>query len=134
VIEPIPLRKQFYKEVLNDPTKEYTDEDVVLEPTPDKPANIVSSELSGLWEGWHAPALDIDIPCEFIPSSTEGHGHLYFPQTRLTWEQYEKLLDVLDECGIIEPGFCAASKERKATYLRLPGVVKRGVNNTSDSQ
>lgn len=121
--EPIPERLQFYKEVLNDPDKEYTDEDLTLPPTLEHPANIVSSECT---DGFHRPALDIDIECEYIPSSTPGHGHLYFPTLNLNWYQYERLLRVLGEVGILEEGYVEASIERKATYLRLPGVMKRG--------
>lgn len=85
-------------------------------------ANLISSEFEAL-EGHHSIALDIDIPCHLEPSSTPGHHHLYI-DTFITWEQYERLLDALVECKVIEPGYAAASIRRKATHLRLPWVKK----------
>ncbi len=71
----------------------------------------------------HSPALDIDIPIKLVPSSTPGHHHLYIDK-ELSWWQYQQLLMVLADCGIIEKGFACASIERKATFLRKPGVTK----------
>ncbi len=85
-------------------------------------ANLFSSELETP-SGRHTIALDIDIPCRLEPSSTPGHHHLYI-DTFITWEQYERLLDALVECKVIEPGFAAAAIRRKATHLRLPWVKK----------
>lgn len=91
------------------------------EPTADKPANLISSLCD---DGFHRPALDIDVPCRLVPSSTEGHCHLYFDDTPLTWEQYERLLRVLVDVGIIEAGFVDASVASGQTRLRLPHVKK----------
>lgn len=85
------------------------------------PANLVSSMLK---DGSHAPALDIDIPCELIPSSTPGHAHLYFPTLRLTWDQYVTLLAALAEAGIIEERYFEHSIKRGQTLLRPPWVPK----------
>jgi len=87
----------------------------------DPSAVLVSSELEG--SDLHAPALDIDLPARLIPSSTEGHHHLYI-DVEMTWDEYERLLTVLADVGIIQPGYCRASAERKGTYLRLPHVQK----------
>lgn len=92
--------------------------------TPDEhhPANLVSSLCE---DGYHRPALDIDIPAIAVPSSTPGHCHIYF-DVPLEWGAYVKLLDALVEAGILEQGYVAASKSRGQTLLRLPGVPKYG--------
>lgn len=72
---------------------------------------------------YHRPILDIDFPAMLIPSSTEGHFHLYLDRP-MKWKVYKKLLQALAEVGIIEPGYAGASIERRASYLRLPGVPK----------
>lgn len=83
-------------------------------------SNVYTSKLKS---GNHAPAIDIDVPAEFIPSSTEGHGHLKF-DVEMTWEDYQKLLLVMVEVGIVEKGFYEASVRRGSTFLRLPWIKK----------
>lgn len=85
-------------------------------------AEIVSSELRDR-TGRHAPCLDIDIPAQLVPSSTQGHSHLYI-DTVLTWRQYKRLLKALMKANIIEKGYYGASKRRKSTHLRVPWVRK----------
>jgi len=85
-------------------------------------ANCVGSKLAD-GSGMHAPALDIDWPCQLIESSTPGHFHLYIDK-RLTWAQYVKVLNVLAEVGILEQNYVAASIRDGATILRRPGVRK----------
>jgi hypothetical protein len=87
-------------------------------------ANLVSSRLV---TGKHAPALDLDIPHEYVPSSTPGHGHLYI-NVELPWWKYRVLLWALKLCGIIEKGFYNSSVKRKQSMLRLPGT-KKGTRN-----
>jgi len=93
-----------------------------------KDANLISSELWGQNDipkddRLHAPALDFDFPCRLIPSSTKGHFHLYIDKT-IPWKEYVKVLEVLGEVGLLEPGYVEAAKRRQATHLRLPGVKK----------
>lgn len=95
-----------------------------------KPNSTTFDDLFGDDEGGylnsknlHYPVIDIDINHDYIPSTTPGHGHLYF-NTPVTWEQYTKLLDVLAECGIVEEGYVKASKARGYTAVRLPWVKK----------
>lgn len=71
----------------------------------------------------HSPVLDIDVPAALVPSSTPGHSHLYLA-VPLTWDDYQKLLDVLADVGILEPGYVAASKARGYTAVRLPWIHK----------
>ena len=95
--------------------------------TTEEKANAVGSLLQGEHlnnpEALHAPALDIDLPCQLIPSSTEGHFHLYIDKA-MPWRQYRKLLDVLAECGIIEKGYRDAAISERRTILRKEGVYK----------
>lgn len=82
-------------------------------------ANLVSS-LCG--NGMHKPALDLDFNAQLFRSRDIGHHHLYLDKA-MSWEQYEKLLDVMAEVGLLEPGYVSASKERQQTFLRLPVVT-----------
>jgi hypothetical protein len=95
-------------------------DDLVQEQLDDK-YNLVSSLLTN---GKHAPALDIDIPCRIVESSTEGHCHIYFDDLEMSWEKYEKLLIALSDAGIIEENYLKHSQKRKATMLRPEHVKK----------
>lgn len=102
-----------------DLNKDY-DSDEFLELPLGPLSNVYTSKLKS---GNHAPAIDIDVPAEFIPSSTEGHGHLKF-DVEMTWEEYKKLLSVMVEVRLIEEGYYRASLARGATFLRLPWIKK----------
>lgn len=73
--------------------------------------------------GLHRVALDIDLPVVVMPSTQEGHFHLYIDK-EMTWEKYEKLLFALVEAGIVEPGYHDMAKKRRATHLRTPWTKK----------
>lgn len=94
---------------------------------PEQDANTISSRIvdaAGTWAiPMHAPVLDIDFPIFAIPSSTPGHFHLYIERL-LDWDQYEKVLRVLGEVGIIEEGYARACIERSASYVRKPTCTK----------
>jgi len=83
-------------------------------------ANLISSKCCN---GQHAPAIDIDFPARLVPSSTEGHYHLYF-DIQMPWWKYKRLLRALKNAGIVEKGFYKIAKRRKQTHLRLPHVRK----------
>lgn len=89
-------------------------------PTTKDEANLISSECR---DGLHRPVLDFDFPVRYVPSTTPGHGHLYIDRA-LTWSRYAKLLQALEECGLLEPGYVTASIERKATFVRPEWVKK----------
>lgn len=94
--------------------------------TPDgqHPANLVSSLCE---DGLHRPAIDIDIPCELVSSSTPGHFHLYFPTVALSWDDYQSLLVALVAAGIVDDRYVVHSMRRGQTLLRAPGVTKSWV-------
>lgn len=71
----------------------------------------------------HLPVIDIDLPCKLIPSSTEGHFHLYIDHP-MPWGQYVELLAALAFAGIVEKGYVNASERRGQTFVRKPGVKK----------
>ena len=93
-------------------------------------AHLRSSEVTTSWIGktmvffkdeatYHAPALDIDgINVEVAPSSTKGNFHLYIDKP-MPWSDYKKLLQVMTEVGIIEPGFYAKALKDGKTFLRV---------------
>lgn len=84
-------------------------------------ANLVSSRLEN--SDFHCPALDLDLPCALIPSSTTGHYHLYLDHP-MEWRAYKKLLLALRDAGILEDGFVNCSIDRKQSCLRPPWVRK----------
>lgn len=92
---------------------------------PDEAAGITDAELIASLnaDGKHRPMLDIDFPATVIPSSTEGHCHLYIDK-ELEWKDYKKLLNVLADLGIIEHGYRGASLARGYSALRLPWIKK----------
>lgn len=92
---------------------------------PDEAAGISDAELIASLnaDGKHRPLLDIDFPAAVIPSSTEGHCHLYIDK-ELEWKDYKKLLNVLADLGIIEHGYRGASLARGYSALRLPWIKK----------
>lgn len=87
-------------------------------------ANLITSESGRIeWTGKHRPVLDIDFPAALIPSTTEGHFHLFLDK-ELEWETYRKLLKALAEAGIIEQGYADAAIANKKTAVRLPWIRK----------
>jgi hypothetical protein len=91
-------------------------------------ANVVTSRMVQIptqdyGDQIHRPVLDLDMPATLIPSSTEGHFHLYIDK-EIPWRKYEDLLYAMAECGILEQGFVNASVERGFTAARLPWIKK----------
>jgi len=92
-----------------------------------KGANLVSSLLEN---GKHAPVLDLDVHHKLVPSSTEGHGHLYI-DVECEWDDYVNLLDAMSKCGILEESYVEFSKRRGASFVRKPGTYKEGSRSES---
>lgn len=90
------------------------------------PAATLVTSATGDSGDIHAPVLDIDLPCHWEPSTRPGHGHLYINRL-MPWSNVVKLLDVLVEVGIVEPGFRDASVKRGYTSVRTPWTKKPGV-------
>jgi hypothetical protein len=92
-------------------------------------AQVITSMVQGhtasadLLQRVHRPVLDIDLPAQLVPSSTPGHFHLYL-DVEVPHGAYMALLEALAAAGIIERGYCNASRERGYTAVRLPWVRK----------
>lgn len=71
----------------------------------------------------HLPVLDIDFPARLVPSTTEGHFHLYL-DIPLTWEKYQAVLGVLAWAGILQQGYADKSIRRQQSFVCKPGVAK----------
>jgi hypothetical protein len=85
-----------------------------------KDANALSSKTKS---GHHKVLLDLDVEHYYVPSSTEGHGHLYI-NVDLSTAQYNVLLFTLQHLGIIQKGFAFLSIKRGFAALRFPWVKK----------
>jgi hypothetical protein len=86
----------------------------------------VSTSIREDSEDCHALLLDLDVPAWLVPSSTEGHSHLYV-DVKIPTSAYFTLLDALADAGVIQPGYANSSKHRGGTALRLPWI-KKAVN------
>jgi hypothetical protein len=88
-------------------------------------AELLSSEIltEGGAEKSHKVLLDLDVPAQLVPSSTEGHSHLYI-DVSAPWEKIEALLDAMVGVGAVEPGYADVCKKRRMTNLRTPWTVK----------
>lgn len=86
-------------------------------------ANLVTSRFKGRGIETHALLLDLDVPHTYIPSSTEGHGHLLI-DVQLGKRQWENVMRQLATNGIIEQGYASASIAKGYAALRLPWVKK----------
>jgi hypothetical protein len=80
----------------------------------------------------HAVTLDIDHPCELLPSSSPDKYHLYIHKP-INWYQYLNIMKAFVQAGIVEEGFVTAAKHNKFTALRLPGVTKPGISVTNSN-
>ena len=84
-------------------------------------ANVMSSQVAGSKK--HKVVLDIDHVVKVLPSSTEGHHHLFIDK-EITWKQYLRIIKAFVNAGIVEPGYLGASRDRRFTAVRLPWVKK----------
>lgn len=94
-----------------------------MTPAPLSESNVVCSDMAAPHDSSHRPILDLDMDAMLIPSSTPGHHHLYIDKP-MSWEDYCKLLDVMAEVGILEPGYVSVAKKRKRTQVRTPWTKK----------
>lgn len=88
-----------------------------------KCTGISSLITKGYHQGHHLPVLDIDMDCVLVDSSTPGHHHLVINKP-MSEHSYLKLLKVLSEYGIVQPGYAKFSNLRKKSWIRAPWVKK----------
>lgn len=65
-------------------------------------------------------------PAWLVPSSTEGHSHLYVYR-HMPWEELLVVLRQFARGGVVEPGYARVSEKRGFTALRLPWIRKEAV-------
>jgi hypothetical protein len=82
---------------------------------------------SSLGSGLHAPILDLDVPHTYVPSRTEGHGHLYIHKPVST-KQLSVILAALHRAGLIGDGNIAQFEARGQMFAAAttPESVKAG--------
>ena len=74
---------------------------------------------------WPFLAWNLGIRSWLIPSSTEGHSHLYV-DCDLLWDDVLRILRQFERAGVVELGYLLASEKRGFTALRLPWIQKDG--------
>lgn len=94
---------------------------------PIEQAQVWSSEIVDK-PGMHVLALDLDESARLVPSSTPGHYHLIIDKP-IGWKAYQAILRAMGEAGLVEPGYVGASIARGATFLRLPWITKRNLDD-----
>jgi hypothetical protein len=102
---------------------EEIDEDILPVGSDLEEANIITSEIALRDGSRHKVLLDIDMPVKILPSSTEGHFHLFIDK-ELGTKEYFKLIKAFVKAGIVEEGYLSASAERGYTAVRVPWVPK----------
>jgi len=90
----------------------------------------VSTSIREDAEDSHALLLDLDVPAWLLPSSTDGHSHLYV-DVKIPTPTYFALLDALADAGVIQRGYANSSKHRGGTALRLPWIKKPTTSEAS---
>lgn len=119
-----PMPGQIYQTVQDMDTYEaatgrYATDDVekaqVITSLVDRPGAVVGDT--------HKLIIDLDLPAQLIPSSTEGHFHLYVDK-EIPDAAWQTLMYALAAAGLIEPGYMRASISRGFTAVRLPWVQK----------
>lgn len=83
-------------------------------------ANLVSSLT---WDGRQMPILDLDVPHEYVSSSTPGHAHLFINTSVSRW-RWVVLMLALRIARVHETGYTAWSLRRGANFVRVPGEPK----------
>ncbi len=97
----------------------FGNEEETLTPATVHSGNLITSELTN---GNHAPALDIDLPCQLVESQTPGHFHLYISK-EMSWRKYKKLMKSLAKAGILEKKYVKHSIKKKKSCLRVPRIT-----------
>lgn len=96
------------------------------DPTPvsEAEADVVCSDVQGTNGLIHCPVIDLDLPCQLVPSATPGHFHLYIDRP-VPKEQYLAILEAMADAGIVQEGFLRASGTRGYGAVRHPDKPKK---------
>jgi hypothetical protein len=91
-------------------------------------------ELGYSEEELHRVIVDIDQTVVVQPSKTEGHFHIAFPDMKpVPWKSYVKLLEAMEECGLLEEGYVSASKDRRDVEIPSAYASGGGVSVREDN-
>jgi hypothetical protein len=114
-------RLYFYNQALDESTSDQASWPGECEPCDDKDmANLVGSLCS---DGLHRPVIDIDLPARLVPSSTEGHYHLYI-DTPMELPVYLAMLDAMAAAGVVAHTWVEHVRERGMSTCRPEWVKK----------
>lgn len=83
-------------------------------------ANLIGS-LCG--DGKHRLILDLDIPATLVPSSTEGHSHLYI-DAAMSFDTMIAVIDALASAGVVDRKWAKVVRSRGMALVRPPWVKK----------
>jgi hypothetical protein len=95
----------------------------LIQETSENATLVISATSRDLMGPSHYPVIDLDVPCNLIPSSKLGHSHLYINKA-VSQQGLMEILEVLAKHGIVEEGYYMASKKRGFSAVRLPWVKK----------
>lgn len=115
----------FYSDAVDNEEYVAPEDEIRVLTTPDStelPANLLNSKVPGDPER-HYLFLDLDIPHTYMPSSTEGHGHLIIEKP-MGFNNMMYLLRTLMNSGILQQGFVELTEKRGAAFLRHPNSKK----------
>jgi hypothetical protein len=114
----------FYAKDSGDISERTPDERVITDNVALHEATAIGSKVqSDYLRDQHQVMFDIDVPHVYVPSTTEGHGHLIF-RKQLSFSKYLGLLEHMAECGLVEPGYVDAARNRGEAWLRTPWTPK----------
>lgn len=102
------------------------DVDVPRDKTVPAPLPIIpgqSAAVEHVVEFWIAHMYHRYVPVRWVPSTTEGHHHVYVDWP-IEWEKYALMLGHLYNSGVIERGYWNASEARKMSFVRMPHVKR----------
>jgi len=83
-------------------------------------ANLIGSLCA---DGMHMPVIDIDLPARLVPSSTEGHFHLYI-DVPMPFDVYLTMLDAMVAAGVVDAAYVQHVRERGQSLCRPEWVRK----------
>ncbi len=107
-------------------------DNIPVPPEHDEPNRIVTTDVNVAQAAtsqsvsdptMHYPVFDVDLPIQLVPSTTEGHFHVYIDHP-IRLKPYLKLLDALAEAGIVQKGYVASTRHRGFSCVRLPWIKK----------
>lgn len=86
-------------------------------------ADLICSDVEHSEGLAHRPVIDLDFPCQLVPSATPGHFHLYIDKT-ISWSQFEQVLFAMTRAGLVQKGYLDATRRRGYAAVRHPDKPK----------